>query len=184
MTRGNKIMWKRGHYFIYIFLTSGVKLHIHLLNVIVQIVVFLTLSTLICRGTDISKHFSESLGIRDSESRMYFQNFRGVDTLGRFVTISVKEDSFFMTSWLLYCTVNPFWKAICSLRKKFSLSSSNDRVATHENVSLPLNKSIWLFDEVCKAAAWTASENGLHCVPFIEHLSGKSIGSQIDLLTF
>ena len=39
MTTGNKIMWKRGeiapHYFIiiyiYIFLTSGVKLHIHLL---------------------------------------------------------------------------------------------------------------------------------------------------------
>ena len=76
-------MWKRGeiapkehfssfqHYFLYIFLTSGVKLHIHLLNVIVQFVVFLTLSTLICRGTDISKYFSESLGIRDSESRLY-----------------------------------------------------------------------------------------------------------------
>ena len=43
-------MWKRGeiapkeqfssfpHYFIYIFLTSGVKLHIHLLNVVVQFV--------------------------------------------------------------------------------------------------------------------------------------------------
>ena len=70
-------MWKRGenfspfpHYFIYIFLTSGVKLHIHLLNVVVQFIVFLTLSTLICRGTDISKSFSESLGIRD-ESRLY-----------------------------------------------------------------------------------------------------------------
>ena len=33
---------------------------------------FLTLSTLICRGTDISKCFSESLGIRDNESRLYF----------------------------------------------------------------------------------------------------------------
>ena len=32
---------------------------------------FLTLSTLICRGTDISKCFSESLGIRDNESRLY-----------------------------------------------------------------------------------------------------------------
>ena len=62
------------HYFIYIhvFLTSGVKLHIHLLNVVVQFIVFLTLSTLICRGTDISKCFSESLGIRDNESRLYF----------------------------------------------------------------------------------------------------------------
>ena len=74
-------MWKRGeiapkkqfssfpHYFI--FLTSGVKLHIHLLNMFVQFIVLLTLSTLICRGTDISKCFSESLGIRDNESRLY-----------------------------------------------------------------------------------------------------------------
>ena len=59
------------HYFIHIFLTSRVKLHIHLLNVVVQFIVFLTLSTLICRGTDISKCFSDSLGIRDNESRLY-----------------------------------------------------------------------------------------------------------------
>ena len=58
--------------YIYIFLTSGVKLHIHLLNVVVQFIVFLTLSTLICRSTDISKCFSESLGIRDNGSRLYF----------------------------------------------------------------------------------------------------------------
>ena len=57
MTTGNKIIWKKGeiapeeqfllfpHYFIYVFLTSGVKLHIHLLNVVVQFIVFLTLST-------------------------------------------------------------------------------------------------------------------------------------------
>ena len=75
---GNKILWKRGeiasplfHIILYIFLTSGVKLHIHLLNVIVWFIVFLTLSTLICRGTDISKCFSESFGIRDNESRLY-----------------------------------------------------------------------------------------------------------------
>ena len=59
-------MWKRGkssfpHYFIYIFLTSGVKLHIYLLNVVIQFIVFLPLSTLICRSTDISKCFSEAL---------------------------------------------------------------------------------------------------------------------------
>ena len=74
-------MWKRGglrsnfcsfpHYFVYIFLTSGIKLHIHLLNVVVQFIVLLTLSTLICRGTDISKCFSESLGIPDNESTVY-----------------------------------------------------------------------------------------------------------------
>ena len=76
-------MWKRGeiapkenfssfpHYFIYtIFLTSGVKIYIHLLNVVVQFIILLTLSTLICRGTDISKCFSESLGIRDNENRL------------------------------------------------------------------------------------------------------------------
>ena len=37
----------------------------------VQFIVFLTLSTLICRGTDISKCFSESFGFRDNESRLY-----------------------------------------------------------------------------------------------------------------
>ena len=75
-------MWKRGEIapkeqfllfstlFYIIFLTSGVKLHIHLLNVVVQFIVFLTLSTLICRGTDVSKYFSESLGIRDNESQL------------------------------------------------------------------------------------------------------------------
>ena len=94
MTKDNKIMWKRGeiapkeqfllfsvlfeeqfllfpHYYIYIFLISGVELHINLLNVVVQFIVFQTLSTLICRDTDISKGFSESLGIRDNESRLY-----------------------------------------------------------------------------------------------------------------
>ena len=63
------------HYFIYIFLTSGVKLHIHLLNVVVQFIVFLTLSTLICRSTDISKCFSESFGIRDNGSRLYIVSY-------------------------------------------------------------------------------------------------------------
>ena len=78
-------MWKRGEiapkeqfllfstlFYIYIFLISGVKLRIHLLNVVVQFIVFLTLSTLICRGTDISKCLSESLGIRDNGSRLYY----------------------------------------------------------------------------------------------------------------
>ena len=59
------------HYYVYIFLTSGVKLHIHMLNVVVQFIVFLTLSILIRRGMDISKCFSEYLRIRDNESRLY-----------------------------------------------------------------------------------------------------------------
>ena len=59
------------HYFIYIFLTLGVKLLIHLLNVVVQFIILLTLSTLICRGTNISKCFSEFFEIRDNETRLY-----------------------------------------------------------------------------------------------------------------
>ena len=52
-------------------LTSGVKLHIHLLNVVVRFIVFLTSATLIFRGTDMLKCFRASLGIRDNESRLY-----------------------------------------------------------------------------------------------------------------
>ena len=40
---------------------------------VVQFTVFLTLSILICRGRNISKCFSESLGIRDNESRLYIE---------------------------------------------------------------------------------------------------------------
>ena len=72
-------MWNRGeisplfHNIFDISLTSGVKLHIHLLNVIVRFIVFLTSATLIFRGTDILKCFRESLGIRDNESRLYLE---------------------------------------------------------------------------------------------------------------
>ena len=52
--------------------TSEVKLFVHLLNVVVRVIVFLTSATLIFRGTDISKYFWESFGIRDNESRLYF----------------------------------------------------------------------------------------------------------------
>ena len=53
------------------YLTSRVQLHIHLLNVVVRMIFFLSSENLICRGTDISKCFRESLGIRDNESRLY-----------------------------------------------------------------------------------------------------------------
>ena len=70
MTTGNKIMWKR-HYFIYIFLTSGVKLHIRLLNVVVQFIFFLH-----SLNSNMSKYgylevFQWVLGIRDNGSRLY-----------------------------------------------------------------------------------------------------------------
>ena len=47
----------------------------YLLNVVVQFIVFLTLSTLICRGTDISKCFRESLGIPNNVIRLYIVLF-------------------------------------------------------------------------------------------------------------
>ena len=67
MTKGNKIRWKRGEIppeeqfllfstLFYIYISKfRIKLHIYLFNVVVQFIVFLTLLTLICRGTDISK---------------------------------------------------------------------------------------------------------------------------------
>ena len=97
------------HYFIYIFLTSGVKLHIHLLNVVVQFIVFLTHSTLICRSADISKCFSESLGIRDNESRLY--NFsRGL------VYFQIRKKVLFSSEMASVCFTfpsKPFRKSVC-----------------------------------------------------------------------
>ena len=62
-------------------LTSGIKLHIHLLNVIVRFIVFLISDSLIFRGTDISKCFKESLEIRDNESTVLCIKFQAVDIL-------------------------------------------------------------------------------------------------------
>ena len=81
-------MWKRGeiapkeqfllfstllYIQVCIFLTSGIKLHIHLLNVIVQFIVFLTLNS------DMSRYgylevFQWIPWIRDNESRLYVRN--------------------------------------------------------------------------------------------------------------
>ena len=40
-----------------------------------RIIFLLNSANLICRGTDISKYFRESLGIRDNESRLYINIF-------------------------------------------------------------------------------------------------------------
>ena len=42
-----------------------------LLKVVVRLIVFLSSANLICRSTDISKCFIESLGFQDNESRLY-----------------------------------------------------------------------------------------------------------------
>ena len=41
---------------------------------------FLNSANLICRGTDISKYFGESHGIRDNESRLYLMELQTVLT--------------------------------------------------------------------------------------------------------
>ena len=72
-------MWKRGEISPKEqFLLFSTLCYIYISNFTSQItysfvkfIVFLTLSNLICRGMDISKCFSESLGIRDNESRLY-----------------------------------------------------------------------------------------------------------------
>ena len=76
-------MWKRGEIapkeqflllstLLYIYISNfRSQITYSFVKCVVQFIVFLTLSTLICRGTDISKCFSESLGIRDNESRLY-----------------------------------------------------------------------------------------------------------------
>ena len=39
---------------------------------VVPFIIFLNSANLICRGTDISKYFRESLGLRENESQLYF----------------------------------------------------------------------------------------------------------------
>ena len=59
------------HNIFNISVTSGGKLHIHLLNVVVRFIVFFYSTALIYQGMDILKCFKETLGIRDNESRLY-----------------------------------------------------------------------------------------------------------------
>ena len=62
------------HNIFNISLTSRVQLHIYA-RIFVKCgcanYFILNSANLICRGTDISKYFRESLGIRDNESRLY-----------------------------------------------------------------------------------------------------------------
>ena len=76
-----------------ISLTLGVKLHIHLLNVVVGFIGFLTSATLIFRGTDISKCFRKSLGIRDNKSRLYYVILTSVRVLA-LSALQTRTDTF------------------------------------------------------------------------------------------
>ena len=69
-----------------------------LLKVVVRLIVFLSSAHLICRSTDISKCFIESLGVRDNEGRLYFC-FRST------IDISWAIMKFL---WLMFHCVNDF----------------------------------------------------------------------------
>ena len=60
---------------------------------------FLSLANLICRGTDISKYFRESLGIRDNESRLYLKK-KGLNKL-RFTNFKCILEVYSMEGLLL-----------------------------------------------------------------------------------
>ena len=86
LTTGKNILWKRGeialkeqfllffHNIFSIHCISNFKSPVT--NIFVKCgcskYIFLNSANLICRGTDISKYFIESLGFRDNESRLYF----------------------------------------------------------------------------------------------------------------
>ena len=94
------------HNMFNISLTSGVKLHNYLLNVVVRFIVFPTIATLIFRGTDISKCFGESLGIRDNESRLYLLSLPTNAIVLFFVRVTSKcIDKWIQTILLLRCVL-------------------------------------------------------------------------------
>ena len=78
-------MWKRGEIapkeqfllfstLFYIYISNfRSQITYSFVKLVVQFIVFLTLSTLICQGTDILKCFREYLGTRDNESRLYYK---------------------------------------------------------------------------------------------------------------
>ena len=97
------------HNIFNISLASAVKLHINFLNVVVRFIFFLNSANLICRGSDISKYFRESLGLRDDESRLYLYNLflsnikcRQFEVTRDGVTITVQRMQ------------NSFWKTLTS----------------------------------------------------------------------
>ena len=87
LTTGKKILWKRGEIapkegaisslfpqYFSISLTSKESNYIYFAKCGCSNYFFLNSANLICRGTDISKYFKGSLGIRDNESRLYLKH--------------------------------------------------------------------------------------------------------------
>ena len=77
------------HNIFNISLSSGVKIAYSFVKRDYLIYFFLNTANLICRGTDISKYFRESLRLRDNESRLYNQKWNKVIHLAVTSRVSV-----------------------------------------------------------------------------------------------
>ena len=73
-----------------------------MLKVVVRLTVFLSSANLICRSTDISKCFIESLGFRDNESRLYMRRRSRILYFFLFFFFFVAEMSFDLLLKLLW----------------------------------------------------------------------------------
>ena len=81
----------------------------------VIIFVLLNSANLICRGTDVSKYFRKSPGLRDNESRLYYILSRRMDNFPPLFTRETTFGSFLFAS----VHTKPFLKGVCSERKEF-----------------------------------------------------------------
>ena len=117
LTTGKKILWKNGEIARQEqFLLFSTIFSIYLKSPITYKFVkcgcsnyyFLTSANMICRGTNISKYFRESLGIRDNESRLYSQTSMArlslrclelVQDIGKFESLKVNHGARSESKW-------------------------------------------------------------------------------------
>ena len=108
-------------YFQYIFLSKGVELRSPLQILVVQIVVFLRTTHLICRSTDISKFFRGSLRFRDNESRLYLFGMLSL------LQISIADVAIY--------TLIEFFKLKDNLGSYPKIAASNKKVEENRNIA-------------------------------------------------
>ena len=73
-TNRQQNVWKRGEIAPLFHNLFNISLTWESNYVFIRLTVFLSSANLVCRSTDISKYFMESLGVRDNESRLYIKN--------------------------------------------------------------------------------------------------------------
>ena len=86
LTTGNKILWKREEIaskeqfrlfstIFSVYLKLQESNYISFVKCGCSVYFFINSANLICRGTNISKYFRESLGLRDNKSRLYIKQY-------------------------------------------------------------------------------------------------------------